>query len=233
MDIEPSENHRTRVGAQRREKARARLLESALLVFSRKGPEAAVIDEVIALAGMSRGSFYNYFRTNEELLEAAVEAITNELLCLIDPLVQLCEDPVVRIACGTRLLLQTVRQYPLLGAFLSRLHWPTAGDNLVGIAFLGRDIEVGFTQKRFACSQRVAFDLVVGAMFGAVGSLVRGGLPDDYPEQIVEALLRGLGIDEQETARLVSLPLAPLPLDANSILRRTLARSVPGAEAAA
>ncbi len=225
MKVELPENHRTRVGAQRREKARARLLESALVVFANKGPEAAVIDEVIALAGMSRGSFYNYFRTNEELLAAVAEEVSNELLSLIDPVVQLHDDPVVRVTCGCRLLLRAVREYSLLGAFLSRLHWPTLGKSLHGIAFLARDIDMGIAQEKFSCTKRIAFDLVVGAMFGAVNSLVQERSKPDYPEAMVLVVLRGLGVEKRLAARLVATPLPAIALDDKSILRRTLERT--------
>jgi AcrR family transcriptional regulator len=225
MKVEQTENHRTRVGAQRREKARARLQESALLVFANKGPEAAVIDEVIALAGMSRGSFYNYFRTNEELLEAVAEEIRNELLNLIDPIVLKYDDPIVRITYGCRLLLHAARKYPLLGNFLSRLHWRTLGKSLNGISFLARDIELGFAQEKFSCTQTIAFDLMVGAMFGAVNSLVQEQSAPDYPEAMVYAMLLGLGIDKKAAARLIANPLPPIEFDDKSILQRTLERA--------
>lgn len=225
MNNEQPENHRTRVAAERREKTRARLLESALLVFSEKGPEAAVIEDVIALAGMSRGSFYNYFRTNEDLLEAVAAEISNELLRLIDPVVQLHVDPVARVASGTRLLLHAVRKYPLLGAFLARLQLPTARVQIQGIEFLARDLEAGIAQGRFTCAPRIAVDLVVGVMFGAASFLTLERLPKDYPEAIVKAMLQGLGVDEEAAGHAVTLPLSAIRLDDKSILKRTLERS--------
>lgn len=228
MKTDSSENHRTRVAAERREKTRARLLESALLVFAEKGPEAAVIDDVIARAGMARGSFYNYFRTNEELLEAVAGEISDELLRVIDPVVQLQEDPVARVASGTRLLLHAVRKYPLLGAFLSRLRWPDASSQLQGIGFLARDLEVGIKQKKFTCAPRVAIDLVAGAMFAAISSLTRQIPTKDYPEAIVKAVLQGLGVNEENAARAVKLPLSAIVLHDQSILKRTLERAGAG-----
>ncbi|MFZ6844667.1 TetR/AcrR family transcriptional regulator [Undibacterium sp. RuTC16W] len=225
MKSEQPENHRTRVGAERREKARARLLESALLVFANKGPESAVIDEVIALAGMSRGSFYNYFRTNKELLEAVAEEISNELLDVIDPVVLQYEDPVVRITYGCRLLLHAVRDYPLLGNFLSRLHWPTLGKSLHGITFISRDIEMCVAQDKFLCTKRVAFDLMVGATFGAVNSLVQDNSTPDYPEAMLLALLRGLGVEKRVATRLAAATLPTIVFDDQSILQRTLERA--------
>jgi AcrR family transcriptional regulator len=85
---------------------RQRLLESALIVFSEKGPEAPVIDDVIKLAGVSRGSFYNYFKTNDELLEAVAVVIRNDIIRIVDPVLREHTDPVARIALGLRLLLQ-------------------------------------------------------------------------------------------------------------------------------
>lgn len=225
MRTELPKDHRVRVAAEKRERTRARLLESALLVFAEKGPEAAVIDDVIARAGMARGSFYNYFRTNEELLEAVAGEISNELLRVIDPVVRLQEDPVARVACGTRLLLHAVRTYPLLGAFLSRLRWPDAGNQLEGIGYLTRDLEVGIAQEKLACTPRVAIDLVVGAMFAAMSSLARQQSAPDYPETIVKAVLKGLGVNEEQAIRAITLPLSAIALHDQSILKRALDRA--------
>lgn len=52
-------DHRVRVGGQRHEKTRLRLLERALTVFNKKGQDVAVIDDFITAADASRGTFYN------------------------------------------------------------------------------------------------------------------------------------------------------------------------------
>lgn len=224
MNSVPFENHRTRVAAERRERTRTRLLQSALLVFSEKGPEAAVIDDVLKLAGMARGSFYNYFRTNQELLEAVATEIGNELLRIVDPIVQERDDPIARIACGARLILHAARNYPLLGAFLSKLTWPSGASQLQGIQFLARDLEAGVAARQISCPPRVAVDLVMGAMFGAASSLAHAPLPDDYPEAMVHAILRGLGVSTQAAAQAITLPVPDIALEENSILKGPLIR---------
>jgi AcrR family transcriptional regulator len=219
------QNHRTRVGAERREKTRARLLESALLVFAEKGPEAAIIDDVIARAGMARGSFYNYFRTNEELLDAVAAEVTNEWLRVIDPIVRLHEDPAIRVTWGIKLLLRAMRSYPLLGAFLSRMQIATAGSELLGIQYLTRDVLAGIEHNRFAHRQpRAVIDILVGAIFCAARSMSQATLPDNYPEEVVMVLLRSLGMTEDEAVRLAALPLPNIELDGQSLLQRTLER---------
>jgi AcrR family transcriptional regulator len=220
MHPEETPNHRTRVAAERREKTRTRLLESALHVFSRKGPHA-VIDDVIAQAGMARGSFYNYFRTNEELLAALAGELNNELIRAIDPLVQLRVDPAERVACGARMQLHAITQFPHLGAFISRLPFPTANSSLLGLRFLSRDIAQGITTERFRQIQpRVAIDLVAGVVLSAAYALACETLQVDYPEQSVCQMLQGLGVDMAEAQRIVALPLPALTLPDSAILLR-------------
>lgn len=221
MNTEDKENHRTRVAARRREKTRARLLESALLVFAQKGPHA-VIEDVIAHAGMARGSFYNYFRTNEELLAAVAGEINEELLRAIDPVVLRCDDPAERIACGTRLMLHAARRFPLYGSFMARLPFPAANNSLLGTHFLARDVAAGMAAGRFGdIGQRVGSDMLAGLVLSAAYSVAREPLEPDYPDASARAMLRALGLGEAEAARLAALPLPAFELPPDSLLRRT------------
>jgi len=222
MKMEAVQDHRSRVAAQRREKTRAKLLDSALLVFAEKG-STAVIDDVIAHAGMARGSFYNYFRTGEELIAAVAGEIGNELLRAIDPVVQLRKDPAERVACGARLLLHAVAKYPLVGTFLSKLPFPTTGSDFLGVIFVVRDLGIRIEGKSVvSIQQRVAADLVIGVIFSALHSLASEALDQDYPEAVVKAMLQGLGMKEEEAAGIVAQPLPEFMLDDTSILNRTL-----------
>jgi AcrR family transcriptional regulator len=220
MSTEDTTNHRTRVAARRREKTRARLLESALLVFAHKGPHA-VIEDVIAQAGMARGSFYNYFRTNEELLDAVAGEINDELLRVIDPVVRGYPDPAERIACGARLVLHTVERFPLIGTFMARLPFPTANSSLLGLRFVERDVGLGVATGRFRnISRRVAADVVLGVLLCTASNMARESMSSEYLEGSVRALLCALGLTNGEAKRLASLPLPSFELPPDSILRR-------------
>ncbi len=221
MKAEGTSNHRSRVAAERRERTRTRLLHSALLVFSQKGPQA-LIEDVIAQAGMARGSFYNYFKTNEELLVAVASEINNELLRAIDPVVQCRSEPIERVACGARLLLHAVTRFPQFGSFMSQLPVPTANSSLIGIRFLARDIALDVaTNRLLRVRQRAAVDLVAGVVFNAAYSLAREVLEPDYPESIVKAVVLGLGLTELEAGKIIAQPLPDLVLPATSILLHT------------
>src|SRR5271165_6765365 len=86
-------DHRPRVAAERRERMRKRLIESAMIVFAENGTGATMIPDVIAAAGVSQGSFYNYFRTNDDLLTAISEELSNEMLHLVEDSVGVIDDP--------------------------------------------------------------------------------------------------------------------------------------------
>src|SRR5208337_296283 len=98
-----SPDHRVRVAAERRARMRRKLVESALLVFAEKGVDAPVIEDVIEAADVSRGTFYNYFRTNGELLAAAIRELGNELVEHIEQRVKSIPSPAARVFTGLRL----------------------------------------------------------------------------------------------------------------------------------
>ena len=112
-------DHRPRVAAHRRALMRRKLVESALLVFAEQGAEASVIEDVIAAAAVSRGTFYNYFHTNAELLVAAIEELGNEVVDTIEARVLVEPSPSARLVIGLRLYFATARQFSLFARFIA------------------------------------------------------------------------------------------------------------------
>jgi TetR/AcrR family transcriptional repressor of nem operon len=60
--------------SEHKQKTRARIVESARILFNRHGFENVSIDTVMAEADLTRGGFYNHFRSKEELFAAAVSS---------------------------------------------------------------------------------------------------------------------------------------------------------------
>lgn len=60
--------------AEHKQRTRARIVECARVLFNRKGFTEVSIDEIMAKARLTRGGFYNHFRTKEELFVEAVAA---------------------------------------------------------------------------------------------------------------------------------------------------------------
>ena len=100
-DLETAD-HRVRVAAERREKTRGRLLEAALIVFGQHGVEASIVDEIIAIAGVARGTYYNYFQSNEELLQTVSNDAANEMRQAVIGRFKSPPDGPARIAAAIR-----------------------------------------------------------------------------------------------------------------------------------
>ena len=52
---------------QHKQQTRQRIVESARGLFNRRGFTEVSIDEIMAGAGLTRGGFYNHFKSKEEL----------------------------------------------------------------------------------------------------------------------------------------------------------------------
>ncbi|MGT2509351.1 TetR/AcrR family transcriptional regulator [Cupriavidus basilensis] len=218
-------DHRPRVAAERRERMRARLAETALAVFAQKGVGASVIQDVIAAAGVSQGTFYNYFRTNDELLNAVAEELSNELINAIEQAVSRYEDPAVRIATGVRLYLYKARAFPLFARFVVQTGLHLASPNNLIYEHVPQHLEEGFTSGRFLrMPLEVAMDLIGGQALMAIARLEAGNSAEDYPEWVVATLLRALGLPQKDAQRIAFAPLQPITMSEDSLITRATAR---------
>lgn len=217
--IPESANHRTRVGGERREKTRASLLRAALLVFSRHGADARVIDLVIRQAGVSRGTFYNYFRTNEELFFAVAKQVSSEIIHIVEPFVQQQKDPAARVACGVGLSIKLARSYPVLARFVVRGGPPAVRAGSLATEVVSRDIEDGIASGRFSIlDKRLGFDLILGPVIMAFHTILTEEVSADYPHEIAEAVLRSLGVSRSLARKFAFRKFDEIVLSEDSII---------------
>lgn len=60
--------------AEHKRQTRAKIVESARMLFNQHGFQDVTIDMVMENAGLTRGGFYNHFRNKEDLYQAAVSS---------------------------------------------------------------------------------------------------------------------------------------------------------------
>ncbi len=63
--------------ADHKDRTRARIVESARVLFNRRGFDAVSIDDVMKGAGLTRGGFYHHFPSKESLYAAAVSSFVS------------------------------------------------------------------------------------------------------------------------------------------------------------
>ena len=226
-ELQPVESYQTRVGAQRREKTRNRLIESALGVFAEKGPDAPLIDDFIAAAGVARGTFYNYFKTTGELLSAVAGESSDAVLDVIDPLVREIKDPARRIVTGSRLYMQMATRYALWGAFITRMGTKRGSRGRLLDEYLTRDLQMAVDAGRFqVASVIVARDVALGSIMYGIETLLSGEAPLDYAEQSMYALLQAFGIHAEEARELAYAQIADCPGPRGVIFERVGTHSI-------
>jgi AcrR family transcriptional regulator len=64
-----------RARTARREVRRRELVEAAITVFSEKGVAAAAVDDIVRAAGVAKGTFYLYFATKDDAVNAVASAM--------------------------------------------------------------------------------------------------------------------------------------------------------------
>jgi AcrR family transcriptional regulator len=221
-----STDHRPRVAAERRERMRRRLIESAMIVFADKGVGASVIPDVVASAEVSQGTFYNYFHTNEDLLVAVADELSGEVVQMIEPGVGGVADPAARVATAFRCYLHLARGHRLLARFLAAAGMRLLVQNNATFRYLPADLKEGQQLGVFVAGPvDILLDLVGGAGMAALDRMARGRVSKDYPDQIAAAMMRMLGMDMAEAARLTAGPLPKLTPAADSLLARAQARA--------
>lgn len=62
--------------AEHKARTRAKIVESARVMFNRHGFDQVSIDDVMKCAGLTRGGFYNHFASKDELYAEAVRSFT-------------------------------------------------------------------------------------------------------------------------------------------------------------
>ena len=161
-----------------------------MVVFARDGLGGSVIDAVIATAGVSRGTFYNYFRSDDEVFRAVATEAGDQLLAVVEPLVLRIDDPAERVARGVRLVLAVAARHPLLAAFLARVGPAALGPESRAMANISRDLREGLARGRFVVDDpRLGFDLVTGPVLAAFHTLIGGEAGPGFAEAMAAAIL--------------------------------------------
>jgi AcrR family transcriptional regulator len=197
---------RTR-GYKKREKTRSQLLDAAVQVVAEKG-EAFTVSDVVARAGVSNGTFYNYFVDREALLDALAPRLA-QALAAESAAVAPQGDAALRVATITARMLVSAATDPTRARALLRLELPRALARQGASTYLREDLADGLAERRFEVGPDDAVvDLVAGALLMGVRRIVDGDAGPGYAESLLARLLRSLGVPAREVAPLARRALA-------------------------
>jgi TetR/AcrR family transcriptional regulator, ethionamide resistance regulator len=221
------EDHRTRVAAERRDRMRKRLFLSAAQLVAAQGTAATSIDAVIQAAEVSRGTFYKYFDSPDDLLDQLALVVANEIIRMAEPAVLNLKDPAERVATGMRLVIHVAMSRREVAGFLVRLGWPEARGGAVLLDFVERDLTKGLRIGRFVeMPMPLALNIVSMTVLGAVHAMLAPRVRRDFAEHAVASALRGLGVEGTEAWRIATMELpAPKPVEGGLLAPQPLAQT--------
>ncbi|MFJ1454852.1 TetR/AcrR family transcriptional regulator [Nocardia wallacei] len=197
---------------RRKARTRAALVGAAQALLA-EGKLNVPILEITQAADVGMGSFYNHFRSREELFHAAVEEALDRHGALLDVLCENIEDPAQVFAQSFRLTGRMHRLNPTLSKVLLNdgLNLMRSAKGLAPRA--RRDIEAAARAGRFEVRDpELAMTVVAGATL-ALGRLLHDDPERDDAEatdQVAEDLLRMFGLPPDDAHRICRAPLPPL-----------------------
>ena len=200
----PRPHHRTALGQAQREKTRAWIIQSAIPVFAQRGPDAPVIDDFAKAAGVSRGTFYNYFQTTHELLDATVELLSNDVIATIAPAVADMSDPVMRLATAARMYYRKATHDPLFREFLGSV----SSVGTLAVEHVRGDLQEAMDAGLLKLQDiELAQAIAVGVMVFALKTRAAQDGSDAHGAEVARAILAGLGVTPARIERALRVPL--------------------------
>jgi AcrR family transcriptional regulator len=191
-------------GHKKKERTRRLLLDTARELLAERGESFSVVD-LAARAGVSHGTFYNYFVDRDALFEALVPHVVEDFAERMA--VQVDEpDPVVRFASISATALATAVDAPetLRMAFrLEAVQLALVADG--PLAHMRNDLRDGHAAGRFSVPpDDGTIDVVLGAMLLAARRILAGERGADYRRSVVRHLLMSLGVEPSEATAIAA-----------------------------
>ena len=201
-------DHRKIVAARRRAEMERRLFLVALELLSKKLPSEISINDVISQANVSRGTFYSYFDSLDQVFLALLTKLAEDLAPAADRMIVRIPNAATRVATVIRFLLHFARRAPLCGKLMMQSEWPVVESARTFLGFLQRDVELAMVQGTFEKMHgSIAANLIIGPTRGGIQAMVLGASIPDYAEQLTLRILLSLGMDRAAAEHAVALPL--------------------------
>lgn len=200
---------RVRSAQRKRERMRARLLEATLTACAARGGRT-VIEDILKLAGVSRGTFYAHFDSLHAALSLAGQQLADEAVRALLTMYPAPGDPARRSAAGFQAVLAHAVVDPAWGAVF--VQSDDFAGNGVFVSAIRHTLLEGQQSGAYRRSDIEALvDLNVGAMIcGARTLQTRKGDRWSYIGDAATSLLLGMGVAEGEAQNAVAWARADL-----------------------
>lgn len=199
----------------KRERTRKKILEAAFSLLGNEKGLTVRIEEICAAARVSRGTFYNYFTSLEQLFEILAIELSHDL----NRALVASWDETQKHAEGSNAAVQHYLNYakrdPAWAWAMVHLSafGPTFGAEAWDACY--RAIEQGIEAGEFDLPDAtVGRDLMTGTVLASVRTMLRGGPCD--PRAVAHHLLRAFGVPDARARAIAQSPLRAMVVPKHS-----------------
>ena len=195
-------------GHKKKARTRQLLLETGLELLAEQG-EAFSVADLAARAGLSHGTFYNYFTDREQLIDALVPHVVARFAERMAVEITVA-DPAERFVRISALALEAAMRDAQAVRVGLRLDGVQRGLLVDGpLSHLRHDLAEGCAAGRFdAAADDGTLDVVLGALLLAARRVADGEHGVEYRRTVLRRLLQALGVAGDEATRLATLAVA-------------------------
>ena len=194
---------RAAAAENRKAQTRERLLDAAILVIGDKGPDASSVEDFVAAADVSRGTFYNYFPTMEDLLRAVRRKLTDALMAVLDAHLPPSIPASSRLATRLHSHFALVSHDPAWGWVVMRLDATRLGRTPAMEESFDRMYREGVAAGEFRPADPLAVrSLTFGTSRMVQRDILLGLATPEHKERVVALLLVTFGLTPEDAERI-------------------------------
>ncbi|EHB59113.1 regulatory protein TetR [Mycolicibacterium rhodesiae JS60] len=202
--VPPHEKPATRTERQR-ERTRRQLLDAGRTLIAAKGVPGLRIQEITEQADIALGSFYNYFPSKEEFLEAVITESLSDLASATISNVDDTTDPAEVVALANLRVIRLAYTEPDFARLIVNIGHSEA---LFGAAVHPHArvaVERGIASGRFDVADvEVLLTTVIGGAFALIREILDGRHGDHAERAFARLVLAALGLSTSEAKMVVT-----------------------------
>lgn len=202
-------NRRAEIGQRKRERTRESLLVSALNCFVESEIGAITTDDVCEAAGVSRGTFYNYFESMDQLIISVIKKLRNVIKGDFHTKDLTLSPGPVRMAFDLHLMYLQASISPDLAKMLL-----FASDNQHSSKFediftsrLMEDVRACRSSGLFTVNDDIlTIDIALGAGWRGLRSVIAGNISPNQSVVYLESIFIALGMSSSQAMKFSAYP---------------------------
>jgi len=189
--------------ARRQAQTRADLIKAAREIIAEGGVEALRVSDVTQRADVAFGTFYNQFKTKDDIVEAVVAETIVGLAQSVEESPEF-GDPAEALVASTRAVVRIAYDDPPLARLLVKLEQAESRFERIIRPQAGALLERGLAEGRFVIDDlETTLTMSIAAAFEVIRGILDGRLGDRADFVCAEMLLRMAGVTPKRAARYV------------------------------